>query len=81
MWPINNQLKNSEAKLKKYEEEYIKTQHEYYIDKIKEFKQQLYNVWNNKKYLKKGDIMQIPMITFEEDLETYQYLYVCCHWH
>ncbi len=34
---INNQLKNAEAKLKQYEEEleYIKTQHEYQIDKIK----------------------------------------------
>ncbi len=36
---INNQLKNAEAKLKQYEEEYIKTQHEYHIDKIKESKQ------------------------------------------
>ncbi len=36
---INNQLKNAEAKLKQYEEEYIRTQDEYQIDKIKELKQ------------------------------------------
>ncbi len=47
---INNQLKNAEANLKQYEEEYIKTQHEYHIDKIKEFKQ---------KYLMYGTIKNI----------------------
>jgi 1,2-phenylacetyl-CoA epoxidase PaaB subunit len=36
---MNNQLKNAEAKLKQYEEEYNKTQHEYYIDEIKDLKE------------------------------------------
>ncbi len=35
----NKELENAEAKLKQYEEEYIKTQHEYYIDEIKELKE------------------------------------------
>jgi hypothetical protein len=72
---INNQLKNAEAKLKQYEEEYIKTQHEYYIDKIKEVKQQIFNVWSNKKYLKKGDIMHVPMITSSFKLYHYKLQY------
>ena len=60
---INNQLKNAEAKLKQYEEEYVKIQHEYHIDNIKEFKQIFFDAWNNKKYLNKGDIMHVPMIS------------------
>ncbi len=36
----NNELKNVEAKLKQYEEEYNKI----YIDEIKEFKQKIFNV-------------------------------------
>jgi len=35
----NKELENAEAKLKQYEEEYIKTQHEYYIDEIQELKE------------------------------------------
>ena len=31
----DNELKNTQAKLKQYEEEYNKAQHEYYIDEIK----------------------------------------------
>ena len=34
-----NELKNVEAKLKQYEEEYNETQHEYYIDEIKDLKE------------------------------------------
>jgi hypothetical protein len=60
---FNNQLKNAEAKLKQYKEDYIKIQHEYHIDKIKEFQQKIFDAWNNKKYLKKGDIMLVPMIS------------------
>jgi hypothetical protein len=35
----SNELKNAEAKLKQYEEEYKNTQHEYYIDKINDLKE------------------------------------------
>jgi hypothetical protein len=35
----NKEPENAEAKLKQYEEEYIKTQHEFYIDEIKELKE------------------------------------------
>ncbi len=45
---FNNQLKNAEAKLKQYEEEYIKMQHEYHIDKIREYNQKIFDAWNNK---------------------------------
>ena len=40
----NNELKNVEAKLKQYEEEYNKTQHEYYIDEINELKEYINNI-------------------------------------
>ena len=39
---INNQLKNAEAKLKQYEEEYFKIR----MDEIKEFKRKIFNVLN-----------------------------------
>ncbi len=45
---INNQLKSAEAKLKTYNEDYIKIQHDYHIDNIKEFKQNIFDAWNNK---------------------------------
>ena len=35
----NNELKDAEAKLKKYEDEYKRTQHEYYIDEINKLKE------------------------------------------
>jgi hypothetical protein len=31
-----NELQNAEAKLKQYEKEYNETQHEYYVDEIKD---------------------------------------------
>ena len=37
---INNQLKNAEAKLKQYEEDYNKIQ----MDEIKEFKRKIFNI-------------------------------------
>ncbi len=39
-----NELQNAQAKLKQYEEEYNKTQHEYYIDEIEELKQLINNI-------------------------------------
>ena len=43
-----NELNNVEAKLKKYEGEYNKTQHNNNIDDIKQFEQKIFDVWNNK---------------------------------
>ena len=40
----NNELQNTEAKLKQSEEEYNNIEHKYYIDEIKEFKQKIFNV-------------------------------------
>ncbi len=39
-----NEFKNAQAKLKQYEEEYNKTQHEYYADEIEELKQLINNI-------------------------------------
>ena len=40
----NNELKNAEARLKQNEEEYSSFKHQLYNDKIKEFKQNIFNV-------------------------------------
>ena len=40
---INNELKNAQAKIKQYVKEYIKLKHQYYIDKIKEYKQKIFD--------------------------------------
>ena len=45
---INNELKNAKAKIKQYVKEYIKLKHLYYIDKIKEYKQKIFDAWKNK---------------------------------
>ena len=65
---INNKLQNVEAKLKQYEEEYNKTQHNNYVDDIKQCKQKIFDAWKNKKYYDKDYIIYIPMIkpTFKE---------------
>ena len=57
-----------EAKLKQYEEEYNKTQHNNNIDDIRQFKQKIFDAWKNKKYNHKNDIIYIPMIkpTFKQ---------------
>jgi len=63
-----NELKNTQAKLKQYEEEYNKTQHNNNIDDIRQFKQKIFDAWKNKKYNHKNDIIYIPMIkpTFKQ---------------
>ncbi len=63
-----NVLKNAQAKLKQYEEECNKTQHNNNIDDIRQFKQKIFDTWHNKKYNHKNDIIYIPMIkpTFKQ---------------
>jgi hypothetical protein len=63
-----NELKNVQAKLKQYEEEHNKTQHNNNIDDIRQFIQKIFDAWKNKKYNHKNDIMFIPMIkpTFKQ---------------
>ena len=56
-----NQLKNAEVKLKQYEEEYNKLQHNNDIDDIKQFKQKIFDAWKNKKYHHMGSNIYIPM--------------------
>ena len=43
-----NELKNVQAKLKQYEEEYNETQDNNNIDDIKQFKQKIFDAWKNK---------------------------------
>ena len=40
----DNELKHAQAKLKQYEEEYNKTQHEYYVDEIKDLEECINNI-------------------------------------
>ena len=66
-YSINNKLQNVEAKIKQYEE-YNNVQHNNHIDDIKQFKTKIFDMWRNKKYYHKNDIIYIPMIkpTFKQ---------------